>query len=200
MSRNILVLDDNSSDNNLKTTRAIYKCTTFEMLKNYIYNNLTHIDDFHLHISIQYLEELLTDGLEKHEQIRCINIYNYAIQSGDNRALKNSEHFAKFKFFSGRIMESSLENAEINAVIHSTQEIDRPAIDTIATARIERLTEKRRNSADHYSPEAKRSSSNVQIVRNNCFICPACVMFFQETYKLTCGHQICKLCLDSKDK
>lgn len=198
--RNILVLGTNSLDINIRTSNSIEICTSFTNLKDYLYNNLKHIDDFQLHIPEQYLKELLENGLEQIEQVRRVHIHNGASQSGENIALKTNKYSDKFNFCRGSLVEALLENAQTDVAINPTGPIDLNAITNITTTKSERLSVKRRNSAGHNSSESKRCASDVRTIRKS-FICPTCEIFFiSEIYQLTCGHQLCKTCLNSQNK
>lgn len=197
--RNILVLFTDNFDSNIKTNHAVQICTSYTNLKNYLYDNVKRIDDFHLHITEQYLQNLLEDRLEQIEQVRRIHIHNGTFQSNENSNLKANKYFEKFNFCRQSLMDSLLENAETHAAIDTAQPIDRNAITNLAVTRSQRLIEKRRMSGEYNSSKSKRHADKVQRIGKS-FICPTCNLFFKETYQLACGDRICKSCLDSQDK
>ncbi|CAF4072759.1 unnamed protein product, partial [Rotaria sp. Silwood2] len=176
-------------------------------LRTYVWDHIKDTNTFHLHVSVQYLNELLEKFVHQIEQVRRIYVYydtREALQSDQNRIPSGSEESEKLEFCLERDLEKQLQNAEIGRAVDSSQSIDRSTIYNITTSTIGRLSAKRKNNFDYHSSMPKRVAFTVQDDSfmkniNSRFICPSCKLFFQEPYQLECGYRLCESCIHNQN-
>jgi hypothetical protein len=193
--RNILVLSANIIPEN-HPGHSVKTFTQLTVLEKYVYDHIKDTDNFHLHVSTPYLEELVPKLVHEINQVRRIYVYydtKDALQSGQNRVQSVEEKIKiKFIFCHQRDLEKHLEKAEFARAVSPSRYINRTTIHNIAQSNIERLSEKPTNTSDRHS-----TVQNDLLMKNinSRFICPSCQLFFEEPYQLECGHQQCKSCI-----
>jgi hypothetical protein len=205
--RNVLVLLTNPICEN-EFGRFIKVFSNLNDLDEYVCAHIKDANNFHLHISALYLEELMEKCLHKIKEVQHIYVYHATddtLQSDKIRFSSGSENSEKLEFHLERDLQKQLENAETGGAVDPLRPVDRTTIGNIATLKIERLHAKRTNSTDCHSPEPKRFASTVQndFFMNNIglrFICPSCKVLFQEPYQLEYGHRLCKSCVNIENK
>ncbi len=120
--------------------------TNLSELNGYIYDHIKDVDNFNLHISDVYLEELIKSDIYNIKQVHCIYVYcdnEQARQSGVNRFHSESKEGQLFKFCLERALEGQLENAETVGALNPSSPINHSIIDNVATLKMKRLHDKR---------------------------------------------------------
>jgi hypothetical protein len=205
--KNILVLSKNPIP---KTafSQFMQMFANLSDLTEYVCTHIKDTENFDLHASGVYFEELIENDIQNIKQVHCIYMYyedEQARQSGVNHFPVGSKEARLFKFCLGRVLEGQLENAETAGAINPSGPINRSAFHDVITSKMERVREKQLNDSDYSSPKPKQFAPTVEdepFIQsfNRRFICPFCQIFFQESYILECGHRLCKSCLDSQNR
>ncbi|CAF1394451.1 unnamed protein product [Adineta steineri] len=138
-------------------------------LIKYIYEKISQIDTFDLHIPGEYLKKLLEDPVGKSNQIRIHAYYGNICSLEHDQNYFQFEH-NKVQFHLERDLEKQLQNTETRIAVSSPRLIDRQAINDITMSVMERLQSKRSNPSRCNSLMPQGLHSTVKI-HNNCPIC-----------------------------
>ncbi|CAF3767103.1 unnamed protein product [Rotaria sp. Silwood1] len=173
-------------------------------LIEYVWKNINNTDTFHLIIPLDCLEHLLKDPIYRFPQVLNIDV----IYDGNNELKEIRRRFKskceKVEFCTIYDLLRRCEKAELNKALVSSSPIDRSTIDAIISIITDRLRIKELTMFNHFSPFSKQCTlpSLYGLPAKNiidfapCFFCPSCKLIHQQLYRLECGHQQCKVCVN----
>jgi hypothetical protein len=164
-------------------------------LTNYVSKVLTKTDTFHLIIPLNCLGDLLKDPVYQFQQV--IDIYVICDSISD---LKRIEP----------LFVSGFEKIKLCTItdLLTSNSIDENTKNVITSLIESHILAKQPDISIHRSQIRKQSTSTSLYgfpVKNmvdfaSCFLCSSCKLVYPELYKLECGHQQCKICVNTQKR